>query len=133
MIAAVADTHAVIWYLASDPRLSMRARIAFEDAAQKGEQIAVSSITLVEIVYLVEKGRVPAERFTQLMTAFDDPDSVLVAVAFSPEMAGNIRLVDRADVPDMPDRMIAATALALNVPVISRDGRIRASLITTIW
>lgn len=133
MIAAVADTHAVIWYLANDARLSTRARTAIEDAAHNGEQIAISAITLVEIVYLVEKGRVPAGRFTQLMTAFDDPDSVLVEVALTPMIARTLSRVDRDEVPDMPDRMIAATALNLNVPVISRDGRIRASSITTIW
>jgi PIN domain nuclease of toxin-antitoxin system len=33
----------------------------------------------------------------------------------------------------MPDRVIAATALSLAVPVISRDGKIRDSQIETIW
>jgi PIN domain nuclease of toxin-antitoxin system len=33
----------------------------------------------------------------------------------------------------MPDRIVAATALHYGVPVISRDGRIRASNIRTIW
>jgi predicted nucleic acid-binding protein len=41
--------------------------------------------------------------------------------------------VSRADVPDMPDRVVAATALYLGVPVISRDGKIRASNVQTIW
>jgi PIN domain nuclease of toxin-antitoxin system len=33
----------------------------------------------------------------------------------------------------MPDRIIAATALSLGVPVISRDGKIRTSAVETIW
>jgi hypothetical protein len=33
----------------------------------------------------------------------------------------------------MPDRIIAATALMIGAPVISRDRKIRASIITTIW
>jgi predicted nucleic acid-binding protein len=33
----------------------------------------------------------------------------------------------------MPDRMIAAIAMYLRVPVISRDSRIRASNVHTIW
>lgn len=133
MSIAVADTHAVIWYLANDARLSTNARKTFEDAARKGEQIAISVITLVEIVYLVEKGRIPAGRFTQLMTALDDPESLLVEVALTPAIARTLSRVDRDDVPDMPDRIIAATALHLNVPVISRDGKIKTSAITTIW
>jgi hypothetical protein len=34
MVVAVADTHAVIWYLANDSRLSAKAKQAFEDAAR---------------------------------------------------------------------------------------------------
>jgi predicted nucleic acid-binding protein len=41
--------------------------------------------------------------------------------------------VSRAEVPDMPDRIIAGTALAANVPVISRDGKITLSAVRTIW
>jgi PIN domain nuclease of toxin-antitoxin system len=60
MLTAVSDTHTVIWYLANDSRLSAVARVVFENAAQQGDQIAISSVTLVEMVYLVEKGRIPA-------------------------------------------------------------------------
>lgn len=44
-----------------------------------------------------------------------------------------MRSVDRRQVPDLPDRVIAATALHLSVPLISRDGKIRASGVATIW
>lgn len=133
MITAIADTHAVIWYLANDTHLSINARTAFEETVEKHNQVAISAITLVEIVYLVEKGRIPAGRFTQLMTALDDPDSVLVEVALTPAIARTLSRVDRDEVPDMPDRIIAATALYLNLPIISRDAKITLSAITTIW
>jgi predicted nucleic acid-binding protein len=41
--------------------------------------------------------------------------------------------IPRADVPDLPDRIIAATAVYLGVPLISRDRAIRASSVETIW
>ena len=41
--------------------------------------------------------------------------------------------IPRAVVPDMPDRIIAATALHLGVPLVSRDRKIQASPIQTIW
>ena len=44
-----------------------------------------------------------------------------------------MRQVPRADVPDMPDRLVAATAVYFGVPVISRDGRIRSSNVHTVW
>jgi PIN domain nuclease of toxin-antitoxin system len=59
MIIAIADTHAAIWYLFSDPRLG-RAASAFIDAAiANGDHIGVSAISLAEMVYLIEKGRIP--------------------------------------------------------------------------
>jgi PIN domain nuclease of toxin-antitoxin system len=39
----------------------------------------------------------------------------------------------RNEVPDLPDRVIAATALALRLPLATRDREIRASGIETIW
>jgi predicted nucleic acid-binding protein len=41
--------------------------------------------------------------------------------------------ISREVVPDMPDRIIAATALHLNLPLITRDRRLQASGIPTIW
>jgi PIN domain nuclease of toxin-antitoxin system len=34
---------------------------------------------------------------------------------------------------DMPDRIVAATAIHLGVPVLSRDSRIRGSMVQTVW
>ena len=44
-----------------------------------------------------------------------------------------MRQVPRAEVPDMPDRVVAATAVYLGVPVISTDGKIRAASVQTVW
>jgi len=66
MFRAVADTHTVIWYIYNDARLSPAARAWIENAAAAGEQIAVSTITLVEMVYLAEKGRIDATALDRL-------------------------------------------------------------------
>ncbi len=60
MIAAVADTHTALWYLFRNPRLSDTARGFMDDAANAGHDIALSPISLAEIVYLVEKDRLPS-------------------------------------------------------------------------
>jgi len=41
--------------------------------------------------------------------------------------------IDRRQVPDLPDRIIAATASLHGVPLISRDRAIRLSGLPTIW
>jgi PIN domain nuclease of toxin-antitoxin system len=132
-IRAVADTHAVIWYVFDDPRLSSTARLEMDTAVANGEQIAVSSISLLEMVYLVDKGRIAAAVFDGVLQALDDPNPLLLEVFCDRSIAQAMRLVDRAQVPDLPDRVIAATAVHLGVPLISRDGKIRMSSVTTIW
>jgi PIN domain nuclease of toxin-antitoxin system len=133
MIIGVADTHTVIWYLSGNQRLSSTAKRFIDSGAARGEQIGVSSITLVEIVYLIEKGRIPVESLTALATVLGEARNVFVELPLDLRIARALTQVDVIKVPDMPDRIIAATALHLGVPVISRDAKIQASNIATIW
>jgi len=63
----------------------------------------------------------------------ESDDALLVEIPFDRNIALTLRQVDRSQIPDLPDRIIAATALYLNVPVISRDRQIQLSSIDTIW
>jgi PIN domain nuclease of toxin-antitoxin system len=58
---------------------------------------------------------------------------VIEEAPFNVEIVAAMRQVPRDAVPDMPDRIVAATAVCFGVPVISRDGRVRASFVKTIW
>ncbi len=133
MLRAVADTHAVIWYIFADPRLSATARTTIEQIAIEGNQIGFSSITLAEIVYLSERARINADTLDRLLATVDSEDALLVEIPFERNIALTLRQVDRSQIPDLPDRIIAASALHLNVPVISRDRRIQLSSVDTIW
>ena len=133
MIAGVADTHAALWYLLKNPLLSATALRFMDDAAAAGYSIAVSPISLAEIVYPVEKKRLPAAAYQDLRTALLEPEYVIEEGPLMAEVVDAMHLVRRSEVPDMPDRIVAATALYLGVPVISRDRRIRASNVRTVW
>ena len=133
MIVAVADTHAVIWNLFDDNQLSRTAQQFIENAAVEGNLIAISSITLAEIVYLIEKARIPADTFQRLLTLLALPNSPLAEIPVDHEICQQLATISRSDIPDLPDRLIAATARYLNAPIISRDSKIRASELTTIW
>jgi PIN domain nuclease of toxin-antitoxin system len=133
MIQAVADTHAVIWYLYDDERLSAKAREAMERAASQGEQIGFSAITFVEMVYLVEKGRIHSSALAKLRDAIGTGDSIWVEIPVTNEIAYEMQNISRESIPDMPDRIIAATARVNRVPIISRDGKIKVSGLDTIW
>jgi len=102
MLGAVADTHAVIWYIFADPRLSATARTTIEQIAMDGNQIGFSSITLAEIVYLSERGRINADTLDRLLAAVDSEDALLVEIPFERNIALTLRQVDRSQIPDLP-------------------------------
>jgi len=133
VIAVVADTHTAIWYLFADRRLSSRARDAIEQAAAAGRQVGVSAITLAEIVYLTEKKRIAADTFRRLLSTLQDPRGPFVELPVDSGVVSSMAMVPRDQVADLPDRIIAATALRLGVPVISRDRKISGAELRTIW
>lgn len=133
MIAGVADTHVIIWYLYGDKHLSATAKSFIDAAADKGDKIGVSPITLVEAIYLIEKGKIPAATRSLIIESLRAPDGVFVEVSLDLNIAEALARVDRARVPDMPDRIVAATALYLSVPVISRDRKIQVSGLDVVW
>lgn len=129
----VTDTHALIWYLENSPRLGSEARAAF-DACDQGEaSIYVPTICLVEIIYLIEKERIPEDMFVLLEEELKAGTSGLVLTDLNADVVKEIKNVNRDDVPDLPDRIIAAIALSLKLPLITRDRKIQASGLETIW
>jgi PIN domain nuclease of toxin-antitoxin system len=136
MLGVVLDTHALVWLLANSPRLSENAAGAIETATTAGKAVVVASISIVEIIYLVEKGRLPPDAYERLGEALRDASSPLVVAALDSGVANAITRIPRDLVPDMPDRVIAATALHLGLSLITRDGKIRAAEVpglTTVW
>ena len=129
----VTDTHSPIWYLEDSPRLGREARRCFE-ACDRGKSIIfVPTICLVEIIYLQEKGRIPAEMKRLLDKELTSGSVGLFLSDLTGKVVEMLSRVPRSDVPDMPDRIIAATALHLRLPLISRDRKIRVSTVHTIW
>lgn len=116
-----------------DPRLSGSAKTFIDQAAGSGRKVALSAISLAEILYLVEKNRLPASAYDKLRQALNVADYVIEEAPLTAGIVEAMKQVPRVDVPDMPDRIVAGTGVYFGVPVISRDGRIRASSIQTVW
>ncbi|MDO9348432.1 MAG: type II toxin-antitoxin system VapC family toxin [Anaerolineales bacterium] len=133
MICAIADTHALIWYLFDDRRLSRTAKQFMDNAAKNGEQIGFSAISVIEIVYLVEKEMIKPDTLERLLKTTATSDAALVEIPVTGQIANKMRSVSRESIPDMPDRIIAATALSMELPLISRDRKITATNVKTIW
>lgn len=54
-------------------------------------------------------------------------------VPLSLGVAHTLSKISAKDVPDMPDRIIAATAMHLGLPLVTRDRKIRAANVETVW
>jgi PIN domain nuclease of toxin-antitoxin system len=132
-MALVIDTHAAIWYLSNSDQLSSAALDAIESTVNSQDDVFLSAISLVEVIYLAEKGRLPFEAVKKLEEALHDVEASIIVAPLDHPVVEAVKRVPRAAIPDMPDRIIAATAVHLGVPLVTRDRRIQAAGITTIW
>ena len=133
MSVYVADTHAVLWYLIDDRALSAPARAAFRSAVESNDPIFVSTISLVEIIYLCEKGRL-ADHYA--VVGHRCAGRRRESARFAPldrSVVDALPQILRDQVPDIPDRIIAATALAYGCPLITRDHKIQQADLLYIW
>ena len=130
----VTDTHALIWYLYAMPELSAAAKNFMDNAAASGGYVFVPTIAFVEVIYLAEKGRLGANVLPRINSAIQMPNSVLKPIELTHRITVSLSQIPRSIVPDMPDRIVAATALHLNLPLVTKDVKIQAlRSIQTIW
>jgi hypothetical protein len=69
----VTDTHALIWHLTEDERLPLTCRTIFVGADQSEVQVWIPAIVLIEVIYLVEKSRVPSNLVERMLDAVAPP------------------------------------------------------------
>jgi PIN domain nuclease of toxin-antitoxin system len=123
----------LVWFTQSSPQLSDRAGEVLRDA-EASDGIVVSVATLVDLWYVTQStARVTARELAQLrglVTASPAIDLHPIDVA----IADAYTTISRETLRDPWDRFIVATALALQVPLVTRDGAIHDSgLVETFW
>jgi len=126
----IVDTHALIWYLTRDKKLSSTALKIFQ-AAERGEtRLGLSVIVLAELYYANAKNK----WFDNYGAVYNDIVSKSF-FKFFPLDESHITDFDRDNaVPEMHDRIITGIARRLNVPLISADPLIiAAAIVKIVW
>jgi len=127
------DTHVLAWLVAGPARLSRPAASAIR-RARSNQGIGIASISLWELALLFARGRLEAAGTLEASVQLVIDSSGVIVRPLTPEIA----VLATQFPPDFPldpaDRLIAATARAEGLTLITRDERIRnCPLVRSLW
>ncbi len=126
----VADTHALLWYLTDDNRLSKVANEVFEETERGEHLIIVPTIVLVESLDVIEKKRV-AYDFDLVLRSIGDNENYIV---WDLDLEVVKQIVIIKNIPELHDRIIVAIAKICEAGLITKDGEIAdAKEVKTKW
>ncbi len=126
------DTHVVIWLAQDYQRISRRALATIEQARQQEGGVAVSDITLFEIALLASHGRVAFK--PDVETTLSEVERKFTILPITANTALQAFELPSTYPNDPVDRIIGATALIEDIPLLTADRQIRKSgAVPTIW
>jgi PIN domain nuclease of toxin-antitoxin system len=125
------DTHVLLW-MASDPkRLSPKAREAIRHARQH-TGVAVSTITLWELSWLAQNGRIQV--LSSVETFVRETVARVILKPMTPEITAVAVRLPATYPKDPADRVIGSTAIVEGMKLVTADHQIRrAKEVETIW
>lgn len=121
------DTHTFVWALSDSSRLSSAAADALADI---GNDIVVSIAAAYEIEYKRQRDLALALLPDDLLSAAADLDFRWAVL--DPEQAALAGRLPKSH-KDPWDRIVAAQAISLAIPVVSVDHRLKALGAETLW
>lgn len=126
------DTHVVVWLASGDARMSRTAQAAINEARQAVRGLALSDFTLFELSMLFRK-----KRFTLAVNpeAFlSEVEHRFVVLPITANIALQAFELPASYPKDPADRIIGATALIEDIPLLTADNEIRRSrVVPVIW
>lgn len=123
------DTHALIWWLSGDERLSLRAREAIQTTE---DAVLVSAVSAMEVSTKFRLGKLP-----QAGLLAQDFEAIIQSQGFAElpitirhgRIAGTLQVAHK----DPFDRLLIAQSLAEDVPLVSNEVVFDDFGVTRIW
>jgi PIN domain nuclease of toxin-antitoxin system len=126
------DTHVVVWLAFDQDKISKAARAAINEVRRNGEGLAISDITLLELMTLTSKGRIRLN--ISLESFLHEIENRFIVLPISGRACVRALELPAAYSKDPADRIIGATALVEGLSLITADREIRRSrVLHTIW
>ncbi len=122
----VTDTHPLVWKMSDDPKLSQKVKRIFSE-----EYIFIPCIVFFELLYLVEKKKIAVD-FDSFLAMISSSENYKIEPLCLPIIKKS-RRIPREKVADPWDRLIVATSIHLNFPLITRDKSLRKIGLEVIW
>jgi predicted nucleic acid-binding protein len=122
MDSFVTDTQALVKFMIGKKVINERSHQAFESADRGEVTIIIPAIVLMEVLYLFEKNRIDVG-LLQTEDLFKSQNYQFEPLSF--EILKTASEIN--DIPELHDRLIAATARYLDLPLITNDPVIRDS------
>lgn len=122
----VTDTHPLVWHMTDDPRLPLNVKRIFNE-----EYIVIPCIVLFELLHLIEKKRIVVD-FDSFLVMLSSAKNYRIEPLCLPIIEKGKRIT-REKVSDPWDRLIAATSMHLNFPLITRDETLRKIGLEIVW
>lgn len=124
------DTHAFLWWVFADPKLSRRARTAIDDDVENN--VVVSAASAWEIATKYRIGKLPDAR-----AVADDVSGAVAAEGFD-QLAITVRHAQRAGNlvghhQDPFDRMLIAQAMLEDLTLVSNERAFDAYGVRRLW
>jgi len=127
------DTHVLAWLVADPNQLSRSAASAIR-RARANQGLGIAAISLWELALMFARGRLEATGTIEASVRLVLERTGVIIRPITPEVAALATQFPDDFPRDPADRLIAATARAEGMALVTRDERIRqCMLVKTIW
>ena len=126
------DTHVVVWLAFDQNQISTKARAAIDEARDRGDGLAISDMTFLELATLANKGRIHIG--ISLESFLQEVETRFVVFPITGRACARAMGFPATYPKDPADRIIGAIALIEGLSLITADRAIhRSKVVHTIW